>query len=134
MADTTFADRPDLEVDPVLKHSLREAKFILGVWLACFAWTCTYCYLYGYVSHEPKPGVSVVAIGELVGPLESFNRDPATALETPLDLGIPGWVFYGILLPWIACVLVSIWYCLFFFVEDDLGVDVTEAGGTPYGD
>jgi len=119
MAETPLRDRSDLEVDPVYRHSIREAVFILVVWFGCFVWTCTYCYLYGYASHEPNPTATPVAIGELVGPLESFNRDPLV-LEEPFGLGIPDWVFYGVVVPWLFCIVLTFWYCFYFFTEDDL--------------
>ena len=108
------------EVDPVYVHSRREAIFIFSIWVVFCVYTCAFCYLYGYLSHEPLPTSTGPAIGQIVGPLESFNRDPES-LSFPLNLGIPDWVFYGIFLPWLVCIALSIWYGLFFFVEDDLG-------------
>ena len=66
-------------------------------------------------------------IGQWVGPLESFNRDPAT-LTTPWDLGIPDWVLYGIAIPWLFCIVATCWFCLFVFHDDDLGGSDLECG------
>ncbi len=63
--------------------------------------------------------VALYGIGAMVGSLESLNRDPES-LNMPLGLGIPDWVFYGIVIPWLGCILATFWFCLFFFVEDDL--------------
>lgn len=127
MGASPLAGREEFEDDPVYRHCLREAVFIFSVWVACFVWTCAYCYLYGYSSHEPNPS-GVSPIGGMVGPLESFNRS-ASDLTYPLGLGVPDWVFYGVVVPWVLCIALSFWYCLCFFVEDDLGEMVDEGGG-----
>ena len=105
--------------DPVYVHARREAIFIFAVWVCCLFYTCIFCYLYGYLVHEPWPASTGPPVASWIGPLESFIRDPQT-LTYPLGLGIPDWVLYGIVLPWFVCVLLSIWYGLFFFAEDDL--------------
>lgn len=108
--------------DPVYQNSLREAKIIISIWIVALLYTCTYCYLFGYQSHPSDSAAIGPAISSWFGPLESFDRDPAT-LTTPLGLGIPGWVFYGIAAPWIACLLATFVFCLFIFRADDLGDD-----------
>lgn len=112
-------DSPKL--DPLYRNALREAKFILSVWTLCLVYTTTYCYLYGYISHEGTPESTGPDIGTLVGPLPSFNRDPES-LTTPLGLAIPDWIFYGVVLPWTICIIFTIWFCLSYFTEDDLGL------------
>ena len=121
--DTTDAN--EMVEDPIYRHCLREARFIFCVWSICFVYTVTYCYFNGYLSHEPLPTSTGPGVGTLLGPLTQFDRDPAS-LEYPLGLGIPDWVFYGIVLPWLAAGIVSIWFCFFFFVEDDLS-DTSES-------
>jgi len=106
--------------DPVFRNSLREAKIIISIWAVAMVYTCTYCYLYGYQSHPSDPAAIGPAVSSWFGPLESFDRDPAT-LTTPFGLGIPDWVFYGIVTPWIGCLLATFVFCLFIFKEDDLG-------------
>ena len=102
--------------DPIYRHTRREAKIILSMWLIALIYTCSYCYLFGYSEHPTAEGPDV---STFVGPLENFNRT-ADSLTTPLGLGIPDWVFYGVVLPWVACILASIFFCLFIFQEDDL--------------
>ena len=119
MAESTSPQQNELEDDPIYRNSLREARFILAVWVVCFLWTVSYCYFNGYLSHEPLTSSTGPGVANLLGPLESFNRDPES-LTYPLDLGIPDWVFYGILMPWVICVVLSFWYGLFMFTEDDL--------------
>jgi len=108
-------------IDPVYRTSLREGIMILSLWLGVFLYTVTYCYLNGYLSHEPHPNSVGPAIGSMVGSLELYDRDP-DSLMMPLGLGIPDWVFYGVVIPWILAILASIAFYLFFFVEDDLRV------------
>ncbi len=118
MADST--PQEDLwHDDPIYHNALREAKFITFLWTCCFFYTVIYCYLYGYLTHESLPSSTGPAVGQVVGLLESFNRDPQS-VSYPLGLGIPDWVFYGVVLPWGVCVVISVWYCLVMFVEDDL--------------
>jgi len=112
-------DITEVNDDPIFRHTRREAWFIMILWTACLIYNCTYCYLYGYLSHPPHPVSTGPSIGEMVGPLTSFDRDPAT-LTTPLGLGIPDWVFYGVVMPWLFCIVATFWFCLFIFVEDDL--------------
>ena len=130
MAQTDTTDPRRLEEDTVYRHSVREAIVILSMWVVCFVYTCTYCYLFGYLSHEGNPLSTGPALGSWLGPLEAFDREPAS-LTTPLGLGIPDWVFYGIAMPWALCILATFWFCLFFFKEDDLGEEgsALPAGG-----
>ena len=96
-----------------------ERLVILTGWLICFCYTITYCYLYGYLNHHPHAAATGPAIGSLFGNLESFDRDPAS-LQTPLGLGIPDWVFWGVCLPWLICLVGTCIYCTFFIADDPL--------------
>ena len=82
------------ELDPVFLHARREALWILGAWAACLLWAVPYCYLNGY------------------------NR---SAEELQTILGMPDWVFWGIVVPWILADVFAIWFCFFYMVDDDLG-------------
>ena len=106
--------------DSLYRHSLREAIFILSVWASCLVYTVTYCYLNGFAVHESPAGATGPSVAGLVGSLEAYDRD-AASLTTPLGLGIPDWVFYGIVIPWLLCIAVTVVFCTFFFAEDDLG-------------
>ncbi len=88
-----MAKRPE---DPVLRSARREAIFVLVLWVAAVTYSVTYCYLNGY-------GRSV----------ESLT----------FVLGFPDWVFYGIVVPWLACVAISYWFSHFFMTDEDLGAD-----------
>ena len=48
--------------------------------------------------------------------------DPASQAESIHTIfGMPSWVFYGVLLPLLFDDAVTIWFCFFFMVDDDLG-------------
>lgn len=116
---TADSIQPPKTSDPVFRNSLRESIFLLLLWLACCLYTVTYCYLAGYLVHEPHPNATGPSIGNLVGPLTAFDRYPQS-LTTPLGLGVPDWVFFGVITPWVVAVAITVLYCLYFFVEDDL--------------
>ena len=40
-------------------------------------------------------------------------------------LGMPSWVFWGIIAPWAVCALFTFWFAGFFMADDDLGEDHT---------
>ena len=106
-------------IDPVFRNSLRECIFLLLLWLSCCFYTVTYCYLAGYLVHEPHPNATGPSIGMLFGPLTAFDRH-LQSLTTPLGLGVPDWVFYGVITPWLVAVVITVLFCLCFFSEDDL--------------
>ena len=88
----------EFEPDPLFVASLREGKWILLMWIACFAWTQTVCLNFGYPD----------------------SVDPA---NFPTILGIPAWVAWGIAFPWLLANIVTIWFCLTQMEDADLGSD-----------
>ena len=98
-------DESDFEPDPLFVDSLRESKWILGMWLTCFAWTLTVCLTQGY------PG----------------SVDPETF---PMVLGIPAWVAYGIALPWCLANIATLVFCLGYMRDGDLGGEVDSDADT----
>jgi len=91
------------DTDPVLRNARREAVAIAAAWLACTAYTCIYCYLFGY--RRPEQMLDVADIHPI--------------------LGVPSWVFWGILAPWAACAGFTFWFAGFVMADDDLGEDRT---------
>ncbi len=71
--------------DPVFASSLRELRWIVLIWLVNFCWVVGYCRVYGYQA-EGQPLATV--------------------------LGMPSWVFWGILFPWLAATAVTSWFAL----------------------
>ena len=90
--------------DPVVRASRREAVFTVGIWFVAMAYTLTYCYCYGY----------------------GRRLDDVTFV-----LWFPDWVFWGIVVPWLACILVSTWFAFGFMGNESLGPDLPEADPAP---
>ena len=93
---------PSSQDDPVYLRTRREAFLILGLWAVSFAYSVTYSYLTGYPT------------------------DDNHQVTYPYGLGIPDWIFWGVVVPWAICILLTIIFCQFIYVEEDLGVDQEE--------
>lgn len=74
----------------------------MAVWAVCLAWSTFYSAVEGY---RPTSG------------------------DMPLVFGMPSWVFWGILFPWVLCLVFSAWFCFFYMADDDLGTDRDEGAG-----
>ena len=88
--------------DPVFLNARREAWLILIAWVVCLIWTVGYSAVAGY------------------GVLPE---------EVSIILGMPSWVFWGVLTPWIAATLFSVWFGLAYMTDDDLGETDDGEGG-----
>jgi len=86
--------------DPVVRAARREAAFTAVLWLAAMGYTISYCYLNGY----------------------GRNLD-----DVKFVLWFPDWVFWGIVVPWLACVVVSTIFAFGFMGKEPLGADRGEA-------
>ncbi len=86
------------DYDPTFVNTRREAKAIFAAWVVALLWAVPCCYLLGY------------------------NRTPD---EITTVLGIPSWVFWGVLAPWLVADAFTIWFCAFVMVDDDLGEEST---------
>lgn len=84
--------------DPLVSSSRREALFAVGLWFAAAVYTVGYCAAFGY--------------GQKTGKLAFV-------------LGVPDWVFWGIVVPWTVCTLVSIWFAMRMMRDDPLGDEAT---------
>lgn len=94
MAD---AEKTDDRWDPVYLNCRREAVLILMAWAVCLLWTVGYSYTFGY---------------------------NLAAEQVTITLGMPSWVFWGVLVPWMAATVFSCWFSLSYMADDDLGDDV----------
>ena len=93
----TENDLNDLRLDPIYESSLRELKWILIAWLICCVWVIGYCGLNGY------------------------EVDANTKLD--LVMGMPAWVFWGVVLPWLVATLFTIWFVLFKMQDHPLPIE-----------
>ncbi|MDA1013030.1 MAG: hypothetical protein O3A00_01095 [Planctomycetota bacterium] len=82
-----------IEFDPVFLHARREAIVIFLAWAAALFWAVPYCYLTAY-------GIEG---------------------EVPTVWGIPSWLFWGIAVPWVLADLFTVWFCLCYMKNDELG-------------
>lgn len=71
------------------RQSLRELKCILGVWLAFAAWNVGVGALTAFTLPEPDEGIATV-------------------------FGMPKWVFFTVLFPWLIGNVVIVWFAIFF--------------------
>lgn len=85
----------------LLHHARREASVIMAVWAVALAWT--------------------IGVGYFLG----YDRD---VQSIRLILGMPDWVFWSVVVPWVVCFLFSFWFCFFYMADDDLGQDRAGAG------
>ena len=78
---------------PLLKSARREAIAALSIWLIVTIYCVGYCCTYGY------------------------NRDPQSLTFV---LGFPDWIFWGIVVPWGVCTVVSGLFAFCFMRDEDL--------------
>jgi hypothetical protein len=93
---------PEHRDDPLVKSARREAVVVLLIWLCAMLYTVLYCYFNGY------------------------QRDPATLT---FILGFPDWIVWGILAPWMVCLVLSFWFGHTFMQDTDLGGDPDQVAG-----
>lgn len=109
MASSSPPSSDEFELDPVFLNSRREAVVIFGLWFLCFIWAVPVSYMMGY-GQDIVPG------------------------NVPTIFGMPTWIFWGIVCPWLVADVVTTWLCFRFIKNDDLGVapeelaESTEAG------
>ena len=106
MEPSPTSSSEEFELDPVFLNSRREAWVIFGVWFLCMIWAVPVSYMMGY-GHEIVPG------------------------NVPTVFGMPTWIFWGIVCPWLVADVVTTWICFRFIKNDDLGVapeELAEAG------
>ncbi len=92
-----------MPADPVLYSARREAVIVMSVFLTALCYTVGYCALFGY--------------GEI---------DPESVL------GIPSWVMWGIVAPWMACLAFSAWFSLAFMKDASLADRADSGPGEPH--
>ena len=93
--------------DPVLTSARREALLVFAIWLTACVYSISVCYRFGY------------------------GRDAATLTYV---FGFPDWVFWGIVVPWMTCTLLSFVLSQFVISDDDLGEEQVEEQLSPRGE
>jgi hypothetical protein len=82
---------PDPDEDPVVRDSRREAAITLVLFALAVTYTVGYCTLFGY--NRSLAGMTFV-------------------------LGVPDWVFWGIVVPWCACTVAG-WVMSIFVISSN---------------
>ena len=85
------------QLDPVFVHALRETKLLLLVFLLFMLWTVGYSTFAAFDIPTDKPLAKV--------------------------FGMPAWVAWGVLIPWLVADTFIIWFCLTLMAADPLGED-----------
>lgn len=88
------------QLDPVFVHSWRETVAILILFSIFLIWSVGVSFWMGWESRYV----------------------PVDGSPISTTLGMPSWVFYGVMLPWAVVNLVAIWFCFAFIEDDDLEV------------
>lgn len=97
---------PELREDPIVTSSRREALLFLLIWMTATAYSVGYCYSFGY------------------------NRKVDASLdEMQFFFGWPDWVFWGVVVPWCVCTVLSIVIGTLVMRDAPLGEDVAENEG-----
>jgi hypothetical protein len=78
----------------LVQSARREMIVASLIWLAALVWSVGYCINYGYGLKEE---------------------------DLKFVLGFPDWIFWGVVLPWGICTLISGWFAFFFMEDADLG-------------
>lgn len=87
--------------DPALISARREAIIVFGTWLVTMAYCLTYCARHAYGR-----------------PIEDLKY----------VFGFPDWVFWGIVVPWGACILFSWVFAAIWMRDEELGEDPPGSG------
>jgi hypothetical protein len=107
--------KPQDPAQTTLRNARRESILVALIVLAALVWTVGYCSLRGY-HHEPDSW--------LIRNGWAANR---TGENLDTYLGIPDWVFIGIVLPWAICTVITIVLSLRGLADDDLGAEQENA-------
>ena len=83
--------------DTLVHNARREAAFALSLWVVAMIYTLSYCYLNGY------------------------ERSPESLTFV---LWFPDWVFWGIVAPWAACVVISTFFAFRLMGDEPLGDEI----------
>lgn len=58
-----------------------------------------------------------------------FNASGVEGKPVEIVLGMPKWIVFGILVPWVIALTLTVWFALCFMKDTDLGGEEPEPGG-----
>ncbi len=93
-------------LDLVYRHARRETTVIVLICLLMMAWALGSARLFG------------------------FGAIDVQAAEGQAILGVPTWVFWSLLVPWVVGTAITGWFCFFYLADDPLGRERPAAGLT----
>lgn len=82
--------------DNVLVSARREAVVVIACWFVALLWTVGVSYYLGY--NRPIEKLAFV-------------------------MGVPDWIFWGILVPWFGCLAFTAWFSFVFMQDADLDAE-----------
>jgi hypothetical protein len=100
----------------LVRNARREAWIVAWVWAVALVWTVAWYYLFGYQHDETSLAVQLGL------------ADAGPAVQPTSVLGFPSWVFWGIIVPWLACSAFTVWFGMRGIADDDLGTETHEDG------
>ena len=74
----------------------------------------------------------LIALGYTIGYCKLYAYGN-TSSELKFVFGFPDWVFWGVLVPWLACVTFSLLFASVIMRDEDLGEDPTSSGADDLG-
>ncbi len=93
------------EEDPLVGSARREMVVVLVFAVVFALWSVGFCAAFGY--DKPADGATI-----------------------RLVMGMPWWVFWGVIVPWGVASLFTFWFAIFFMKDHDLSRDV-QGDATP---
>jgi hypothetical protein len=90
-------------LDPVYVHARSETTVIVSLCVLFLAITLIVCGSLGY------------------------DKSPTEIAQVDATMGMPTWVFWGLLVPWVMVNLLTILFCFTWMAEDDLSDPDEEA-------
>ena len=102
---TSNSDEQDgqYSLDPVYVHARSETTVIVSLCALFLAITLIVCGSLGY------------------------DKSPTEIAQVDATMGMPTWVFWGLLVPWVMVNLLTILFCFTWMAEDDLSDPDEEA-------
>ena len=104
MSPQTNKDSDDWELDPLFLQARREMWMVLGLFSISLIWTISAANWLGYQA-----------------PL------PADVDRLSLTWGMPTWVFWSVIAPWILLDVVAVWFCFYYMQDEPVAQGPTSA-------
>ena len=97
MTETLTTDEGDehYQLDPVYVHARREAIVVVGIFFVFAICTLTIAFTLG-------------------------SRTPEGERKVATLLGMPTWVVWSIVVPWVVANIITGWFCFYYMADDPL--------------